>query len=109
MNSRAVVTFPVFSGYKIRIIFARDVCATGKRLGVDLTGAVAAHVNGGGPCAWIVFGLIPDAATIAHEASHAVRCLLTWAGARNDNETFAYHLDFLVGRIHRYLKRRSKR
>ena len=108
MNRSTDVTFPVFNGYQVRVIFARNVQRTAKRLGADLTGAVAGYVYPGPErpkLAWIVFPVQPDEATVAHEASHAIRVLLNYVGARNDNETFAYHLDYLVGRIHRFLKR----
>ena len=104
MNRSTDVVFPVFNGYKVRVILARNVRATGRRLGTDLTGAVAAFVSAPArpKLAWLVLPQDADAATIAHEASHAVRELLRVHGARNDNETFAYHLDYLVGRIHKF-------
>jgi len=105
-NRSTDIRFPVFNGYTVRVILARDVEATGRRLGTDLKGALAGHVHEGKKVAWIVLGPKGrDEATVAHEASHAVRALLAWAGARNDNETYAYHLDYLVGRIHKFLKR----
>jgi hypothetical protein len=108
-NRHTIVRFPVFNGYEVRIILARDVVRTARHLGADLSGALAGYVYPGPERpkrAWIVFPLEPDEATVAHEASHAVRHLLQYVGAKNDNETFAYHLDYLVGRIHRFMKRR---
>ena len=105
-NRRTSVTFPVFSGYKVSVIHARNIENTGRRLRVDMAGCAAAYVSDpdvkGGV---IVLGPDADEATVAHEASHAIRAMLAWAGARNDNETFAYHLDFLVGRIHKFLRK----
>jgi hypothetical protein len=107
-NRSTVVRFPVFNGYEVRIILAKAIARTASRLGADLSGAVAGYIY---PTperpkvAWIVFGLDPDEATVAHEASHAVRALLQYVGAKNDNETFAYHLDYLVGKIHKFMKR----
>lgn len=44
-NRRTRVTFPVFRGYEVRIIIARDLMATGRRLGANLTGAEAAFIT----------------------------------------------------------------
>jgi hypothetical protein len=107
MNRSTDVLFPVF-GYEVRVIAARSVERTGAKLGADLSGAVAGFVYPGTKKpkrAWIVLSPDADEATVAHEASHAVRAMLNNAGARTDNEVFAYHLDFLVGRIHKFLKR----
>jgi hypothetical protein len=105
-NKQTKVRFPVF-GYEVRVIFSRDLIATGRRLGADLTGDAAAwvtndeHPNVG----YLVFAAAPSPGTISHEASHAVREMLESRGATLDNETFAYHIDFLVERIHKALKR----
>ena len=107
MNRRTKLKFDVYQ-FQITVILARDLAATGRCLGVDLKGAIAAFVPGDPKTpkrTWIVLGLEPDEATVAHEASHAVRYMLKYAGARADNEAFAYHLDYLVGRIHKFLKR----
>lgn len=107
MNRTTKVRFPIFSDYEVRIIQARDVTATGRRLHVDLSDAKAAFVYPQPPHdkrGWIVFGMEPDADVIAHEASHAVRAVFNFVGAKTDNETFAYHLGYLVGRIHKFLE-----
>jgi hypothetical protein len=108
MNKRTDVRFPVF-GYTVRVIVARSIQRSGAKLGADLSGALAGFIYPGEDNpkrSWIVLPLDADEATVAHEASHAVRAMLNFAGARTDNETFAYHLDFLVGRIHKFLKGR---
>lgn len=109
-NRRSTVRFPVFNGYQVRVICARDVERTGKRLGIDLSGARAAFVTDTGHPrkGWIVFEAKPDEATIAHEASHAVRAIMRYAGAKVEDEVFAYHLDYLVDKIHRFLKKGKK-
>jgi hypothetical protein len=107
-NRTTDITFPVFNGYTVRVILSHDLKATGRRLNADLDNAIAAHVPADPELpkrVWLIFGLEPDEATVAHEASHAVRSMLNYVGARTDNETFAYHLDYLVGRIHKFLKR----
>ena len=105
-NRATTVRFPVFNGFEVRVIQARDIRATGRRLRVDLTDAVAAFVTDPNRIkrGWLVLGMNPDEGTIAHEASHAIRVLLNTHGARNDDEVFAYHLDYLVARIHKFLR-----
>jgi hypothetical protein len=108
LTNRTDIRFPIFGGYKVRVILARNVERTGQRLHVDLSPPCkAASVTNGTKTGWIVLGPEFDEGMIAHEASHAVRAMLAFMGARNDDETFAYHLDFLVGRIHKFLKGRA--
>lgn len=106
-NRRTRITFPVFNGYEVRVICARDVAATARRLKEDLADAEAGlithkHLPGKG---WLVFGLKPGPDTVAHEASHVIADLFRFAGVKRDEEAFAYHLDYLVGRIHKFLTR----
>lgn len=108
-NRRAKIVFPIFSGYEVRVIFARDVAATAKRLGEkeDLSGAEAALVyfDHSPLVSWLVFPLKPCPDTIAHECSHAIRQMFAAVGVGNDDEAFAYHLGHLAGRVHNFLKR----
>lgn len=107
-NRKTRVTFPVFNGYEVRVICAADIRATGRRLGSDLSGADAGfiehdHTPGTG---WLVLGDNPTPGVIAHEATHAVRALFTFAGVKaTDEEAFAYHLEYLVSRIHKFMGR----
>lgn len=106
-NRRTSVYFPVFNNYRVRIILSRDVAATGKRLNIDLNGCEAALVTDtetGHKCAWLVLPLKPDEGTISHEASHAIRQLFRAKGVRVDEECYAYHLDYLVHKIHRFIE-----
>lgn len=110
MNNRATtIRFPVFSGYTVRVILAASLERTGRKLGADCRGCAAAFITHADKPAhgWMIFGVEPDAATIAHESSHAVRALFRYAGAKADDEAFAYHLDYLVGRIHKFIARRK--
>ena len=110
-NRRTRIRFPVFSNFEVRVIQSRNITATGQRFGVDTSADQAAVITDPAKFpkrAVLVLGMDADEGTIAHEASHAVRAVLNFAGARTDNEVFAYHLDFLVGRIHRFLKGSAK-
>ena len=107
MRNRSVrVKFPVY-GYEVRVILSRDVRRTCQRLQAGDSYCVACFIPGEDSKrrGYLVLPLAPDEDTIAHEASHAVRELFRWAGAKTDEEAFAYHLGFLVGRIHKFIKR----
>lgn len=110
MNRRTNIIFHAMNKRVLRVIQAKDVKRTMHRLGFPDFDCVACFVHAGAdrkpgtPFGWIVFDENPDEATVAHESSHAVRALFAGLGVRNDSETFAYHLDFLVGRIHKFIK-----
>jgi hypothetical protein len=109
MNRRTTVVFPVFNGYSVRVILARNIQATGRVLRVDLSDAQAAHISDPAKPkrGWIVLGPKASEADMAHEASHAVRAMFKVMGIRSGDEIFAYHLDYLVGRIHGFIKKRT--
>jgi len=110
MNRRTDIIFHALNERRLRVIQSKDVTRSIRGLGIPDIDCVACFVHADAdrkpntPFGWIVFGQNPDEATVAHEASHAIRVLFAGLGVRNDNETFAYHLDFLVGRIHKFLK-----
>ena len=107
-NPHTTIRFEAFNNYPVRVILAANIEATGKRLGVDLKTALAAvvtqpDVKG----CWLVIGpkgRSPD--TITHEAYHAVMKLSAWTDAALDEEATAYHLGYLVGRLHKFLEKR---
>lgn len=105
-NRRATITFAVF-GYEVRVILAHSIKATGRRLREDLSNAAGAFITRDDEplVGWLVLEHNPDEGVIAHESAHAVRAMLTATGASLDDETFAYHLQYLVERIHRFVKR----
>lgn len=105
-NRRTTVRFESFNGHTVHVILARDVRRTAKRLDAELdAGTLAAYVQShDGSKRHLVFTPDADAGTVAHEASHAVRAMFAYRGVRNDNETFAYCLDYLVGRIHKFMR-----
>jgi hypothetical protein len=105
-NRRTIVRFPIYQ-YEVRVIFVRDIVATGRRLGEkdDLTHAGAASItfDSRPGVGWLLFEPRPRPGRVAHEASHAICGLQKAAGTTFDEETFAYHLDHLVERIHIFL------
>lgn len=107
-NRRSRIRFPVFRGFEVRVILSRDLVATGRRLKEedDLSHADAALVvsKKDPMTCWLLLG--PDgrdADTISHEASHAVKQLFKSTGVKMDEEAFAYHLGYLVGKVHNFI------
>lgn len=106
-NRRTRIVFPILAGYEVRVIAAKDLVRTGRRLNAaDLTGAEAAFITvEGQPVGWLVVKPDVSADVIAHEAAHAIRALFTYTGVAFDDEAFAYHLGYLVGKIHDFIRR----
>jgi hypothetical protein len=105
VNQYTSVRFPVFSNFEVRVIFAKNVMRTGRRLGCDLHGAEAGYIAD--PTyllGRIVFDMHPTEDAVAHESSHAISNMFSVVGVKPDDEMFAYHLGYLVGHIHKYLR-----
>jgi hypothetical protein len=100
------VRFPVYK-YEVRVIFSRDLVATGRRLQEpdDLSQAGAGSITQDQHprTGWLVFGRRPTPGDIAHEAGHAIYALAKCVGTTLDEETFCYHQAALVERIHQFL------
>jgi len=106
-NRRTKFKFPVYD-YEIVVIQANDVERTGKLLGVDFSHTEAGFVTDPKQPLrlWLVFGMNTDESVVAHEASHAIRAMMLAVGARpEDDEAFAYHLGYLVKKLHKFLRR----
>ena len=108
-NRSTRIQFAVYD-YEVRVIFAHDIVATGRRLGEkdDLSGATAASItlDAHPLMGWLLFKLKPSPGVIAHEAAHAIRALAKANGTTLDEETFSCHLEYLVEHIHKFLGRR---
>jgi hypothetical protein len=107
-NPTTKIRFPVFRDYEVRVILANDIVRTGQRIGSeDLSNTAGAYVvKPEQPhVGYLILGPDPDEELIAHEASHAVKHMFKVSGARMDDEAFAHHIGYLVGRIHKFLLR----
>ena len=100
------LTFPVFSKYKVTVIFTADIPKACAKLGMTATPDEAAVTitEEGTKRAYAVFAMRPDADTVAHESYHVISAMLKWAGATPDEETVAYHLGYLVKHITEWSK-----
>ena len=98
------VTFPMFKGYTIHIVFTDDISRSRKmRYGTEGNSrdAAAMHSSAVGGHAHLFYPLPSDVEIIAHEAYHAIYCMLTdWCGEPEmPNEIAAYLVGYLVGKI----------
>jgi hypothetical protein len=99
-----LIKFPVWSNYKIEVIFTEALLASyysryGEAgvAGNPLTDAL--HTTNSG-ISQIFYSPTAPARVISHEAWHAVFAMFKWAGVENyDDETIAYHLGWLIGEI----------
>jgi hypothetical protein len=100
-----VVRFEPWSAFKVYVIFTDDLAkARVARYGsagvAAEEGTAALFTRGNGGYGHLF--LHPDscARIIAHECWHAVWWMFKWAGVADwDNETCAYHLGYLVGKV----------
>jgi hypothetical protein len=123
-DHQIVVTFNVWSDFKVYVVFTKDLAASRikryETAGVAADSSTAAlFTKGAGGYGHLFFKPDACAEIIAHECCHAVWYLFEWAGvAKWDNETLAYHIGHLVGRVSEFqaevlkngsAKRKSKR
>lgn len=100
-----VVKFDVWSAFKAHIVFTDDLAAS--RITRYETAGVAGDsstealfTRGAGGYGHLFFRPDACARVIAHECWHAIWWMMTWAGVEDwDNETLAYHLGYLVGKV----------
>lgn len=104
-------SFPVFSNYYVRIVISEDIVASrtlrNRRIGEVYDGLPALGLHSwpstGGGEAWLFFPSSAKMSTVAHECLHCVHRMMRWIGADYDNEVYAYHLGYLVGKAHEQL------
>lgn len=102
------VVFPVWSNYTIHIVFTTNIAESRKaRYGSagESDGARALHSSAQGGHSHLFFRIgDTPVQVIAHEAWHAVRCMLVDFGGVTvmENEVTAYHLGYLVGEVARF-------
>jgi len=106
-NRSTKIVFPAFNGYEVRVICTRNIITTGRRLREKLEDAEASFVtkkeNGIHDKGWLIFKENAEPGTIAHECSHAIKAMFIYIGAKQEDELFAHHLDYLVGKVHKFL------
>jgi len=100
------VVFDALGHYKITVIKTNDMQKSihKRDLGehdMELTTAITVSLNTDTHQETFIFlSLRPKASTIAHEAYHAIRRMFKYYDIKMENEAVAYHLGYLVERIH---------
>jgi hypothetical protein len=97
--------FDVFAKYQVRIIFTDDLMkSTDARITkMPSTNADACVYNTLLGRSYIFLKNTSPPGTVAHEAWHVVRNIFTYVGVKKfDDETVAYHLDYLVEAIYKF-------
>ena len=101
-----IVEFPVWAKHKVHVIFTKCITdskkARYKKL-EDLENARAIHIISDDGHSHLIFHIdLTDEGVIAHESWHCIRAMLYEYDAELDNETVAYHLQYLVERVHKF-------
>jgi hypothetical protein len=108
----SMVVFPVFNGYNIEVVVAKDVKKAWEKRKKDYTdyegnfSAIHSSNEFGQACIILPTGC--DLALVAHECCHATLALTMWANAINE-ETTAYHMGYLTKQVYDFVRSRSKR
>ena len=120
VENKMVVKFPAWS-YDIHIVLTSNVDLSTGRIQRDIEDTELdfsmEHKSEHGGChiahkkaldSYVILPMDAPCSAVAHEAWHAIRYMLTSAGAELDSETVAYHLGYLVGQIIRFLIKNEK-
>ena len=101
------IDFPVFE-YYVLVIETNNFDRAAKKLGFEETPretsiAFTRTANNGSHSAIFVSVEAPIG-HIVHESWHAIHHMLTFRGAELEEENVAYHLEFLVSKITRFVR-----
>lgn len=108
-----ILDFPVFGSYVLHIEITTDMQASlskypqTKSIDADRSPGITVYVKNEG-MGFIFLKHRAGPGEIAHEAWHAVKHMLEYFGVDLDSEVVAYHLGYIVDRIHK-LRRRNGR
>ena len=99
------IKFDVWSDFKVYVVFTEDLAKS--RIKRYETAGVASdsdtgalYTRGAGGYGHLFFKTDASAEVIAHECFHALWHMFNWAGVQEwDNETAAYHIGYLVGKV----------
>jgi len=107
---RHIIQFPIFSGYKIHVVFTSDIAAAVKRVtkAEAPPDCAAWTVQDSEGFSTIILSHHPNAEVVAHESFHAIYALMKWAGAALEEEVVAYHLGHVVGLITKWSRKYEK-
>lgn len=115
------IFFPVFSNYKVKIVFARpdDLRSVARYIAdrdyqrepeLDAGSDAFTTSSAEGGYANIYLPPNAEAGTVAHEAYHSVKGLMKFIGSLgDDSEVIAYHLGYLVDKAVEFNLKVAKR
>ena len=107
MEQEIKIDFPVFN-YSIYVVYTSDIARSRKARSVFIGAPdeeLGSYVDGLhsfspiDPDSFVFFTPSTSIGVITHEAFHALWRMFKWVGAKLENETFAYHLSYLVDKI----------
>lgn len=105
MQNSFIVRFPVFSDYDVTVIFTDDIVKTAKshKARANKNTAACFITKRSAPLSgWLIFNRSPSVEDVAHESFHCVYHLMKTVGAALEDEVVAYHLGYLVRKIHAF-------
>lgn len=99
-----VIKLPVFSNYKIHIVFTDDIRASSKARYPHSDGfderADAGHQFSNSGDSHLYYTTANSFGVLAHEVVHAIFSIFDWIGARKrDEEVEAYHLGYICDAV----------
>jgi hypothetical protein len=98
-----VITFPMYSGYEVRITFAPDIRAVvlerypDEAKGVGKRAEALTVIDKSG-FSHIIMCPDSEASVLVHECCHAAHALHKWIGAAQEDEIFAYTVEYMFRR-----------
>lgn len=112
-----MIELPVFN-YMIFVVVTDNIAESRKnrkaRLGC-LKKDISKYVDGMHsfdnlePNGWVFINPTSSPGVIAHEVFHALWRMFKWVGAKLENETVAYHLSYIVDKIHTHMLPKQKK
>ena len=113
-NKIEVIDFPVFCSYLVHVEIARDIGKALKQYkktenvpwgddGHDTAVTISVKNE---PLSFIFLQPTNSPGTIAHEALHAMDRMMDYVDVEYDSETRAYHLGYIVNKIHKLMRRK---
>lgn len=104
------IEFPVFSGYSVHVEVTPDIAKAVLKYPATAHADVDSETLGltstkGGKVSFVFLKPNATPGIIAHESWHAVENLIKYVGAEIESEMVAYHLDYLVDRIFKFVNK----
>jgi hypothetical protein len=106
------ICFPVFSKYKIQVIFTDDLEKSVERRFNEVNDYEDTdglhHKDKPNDCiSYLLYRMNTDVDVYTHETWHAFQAMMRWVGASPsaDTEITAYHLGYIMKETHEFRKR----